>query len=127
MTLRSSLAVFGLGSGFAWTAFALILLTVPPDGAGTLGEAFFFGSLFVALTGTFTILGVLGRVRRSTLLPLLHITPAFRQGVLLALAAVGLLALQRFRVLRWWNMLLLVVVVVGLDLFFARRDAGRAS
>lgn len=122
MTLRSLLVVFGLGSGFSWTAFFLVLFTVPPDGAGTLGEAFFFGSLFMALTGTFTLLGVLGRIRRSRLLPALHLTPAFRQSVLTSLAVVGLLVLQRFRILRWWNMLLLVVLVAGLDLFFARRD-----
>lgn len=127
MTLRSSLVVFGLGSGFAWAAFLLILFTVPPDVAGPLGETFFFGALFVALTGTLTMLGVLGRVRLSTVLPALHIGPSFRQGTLLAVAAVGTLLLQRFRSLRWWNILFLVVLVVGLDLFFARRDPERVS
>lgn len=122
MTLRSSLLVFGVGAAFAWTAFFLIWLTVPPDVAGPLGEAFFFGSLFVAVAGTLTILGVLGRTRGSALLPALHIGPAFRQGALLACAGVGALLLQRFRFLRWWNILLFVVVLVGLDLFFARRD-----
>ncbi len=125
MTLRSSLLVFAVGTGFACTAFLLILFTVPPDVAGPLGEAFFFGSLFVALTGTFTMLGVMGRVRMSALLPALHIGPAFRQGVLLATAAVGALLFQRFRVLRWWNILLLVLILAGLDLVFARRDPER--
>lgn len=127
MTLRSSLFVFAVGTGFAWTAFLLILFTVPPDVAGPLGEAFFFGSLFVALTGTLTILGVLGRVRASALLPALHIGPAFRQGVLLAAAAVGTLLLQRFRVLRWWNILFLVLLLAGVDLVLARRDPEQAS
>lgn len=122
MTLRSSILVFGLGSGFAWAAFGLILFTVPPEVAGPIGEAFFFGALFVALTGTLTILGVLGRVRMSALLPSLHIGPAFRQGALLSVAAVSALLLQRFRWLRWWSILLLVGVLVGIDLVLARRD-----
>lgn len=127
MTLRSSLAVFGVGSGFAWAAFLLVLFSVPPDVAGSVGELFFFASLFVALTGTLTILGILGRVSRSRLLPALHVGPAFRQGMLLAAAGIGTLLLQRVRVLRWWNILLLVLVLVGLDLLFARHEPERAS
>lgn len=127
VTLRASLFIFGLGSGFAWTAFSLIYLTVLPDDAGVVGETFFFGALFVALTGTLTMLGVLGRARSSALLPAFHIGPAFRQGFLLSTAAVGTLLLQRFRLLRWWNVLLLAVVLMGLDLFFARHDLKRAS
>lgn len=122
MTLRSSLLVFGLGSGFAGAAFLLILFTVPPETAGAAGEAFFFGSLFVALTGVLTVLGVLGRVRRSTLLPALHIGPSFRHGFLLSAAAVGMLLLQRFRFLRWWTILIVVLILVVLDVALSRRD-----
>jgi hypothetical protein len=122
MMLRSSLVVFGLGSGLAWAAFLLILFTVPPETAGGIGEGFFFGSLFVALTGTLTMLGALGRARASTVLPVLHLGPAFRQGALLATATAGLLTLQRFRLLRWWNVLAVVAVLVALDIFLARRS-----
>lgn len=122
MTLRSSLAVFGVGTAFAWAAFLLIFFTVPPDTAGVLGEAFFFSALLLALIGTLTMLGILGRWRMSSLLPALHIGPAFRQGALLSVAAVGLLLLQRFRILRWWNILLLVILLAGFDFFLARRE-----
>lgn len=122
VTLRSSLAVFGIGTAFAWAAFLLIFFTVPPDTAGILGEAFFFSALLLALIGTLTMLGILGRWRMSSLLPALHIGPAFRQGALLSVAAVSLLLLQRFRILRWWNILLLVVVLVGIDFLLARRE-----
>lgn len=122
VTLRSSLSVFGIGTAFAWAAFLLIFFTVPPDAAGVLGEIFFFSALLLALIGTLTMLGILGRWRMSRLLPALHIGPAFRQGTLLSLAGVGLLLLQRFRVLRWWNILLLVVVLAGMDFMLARRE-----
>ncbi len=122
MTLRSSLAVFGVGTTFAWAAFLLIFFLVPPETAGTLGEVFFFSALFLAFVGTLTMLGVLGRWRMSRLLPALHIGPAFRQGMFLSIAAVGMLLLQRFRVLRWWNIALLVVMLVVLDFLLARRE-----
>lgn len=122
MTLRSSLAVFGAGTAFAWAAFLLILFTVPPETTGPLGEAFFFSALFLALTGTLTMLGIVGRRRMSRMLPALHIGPAFRQGILLAASAAGLLLLQRFRYLRWWNILLVVGVLVMVDLLLSRSD-----
>lgn len=122
MTLRSSLFIFGIGSAFAWTAFILILVTVPPETAGPVGEAFLGGALFLGLTGVLTMLGLLGRVRASALLPVFHLGPAFRQGFLLAAAAVSLLLLQRFRVLAWWNILVLFVVLLVVDVVLARRD-----
>ncbi|TSC72867.1 MAG: Uncharacterized protein G01um101438_266 [Parcubacteria group bacterium Gr01-1014_38] len=124
MTLRSSLAVFGVGTAFAWAAFLLIFVTVPPETADSLGEFFFFSALFLALTGTLTMLGIVGRWRMSSVLPALHIGPAFRQGMLLSGTAAGLLLLQRFRFLRWWNVLLVVAVAVLLDVLLTRgRDA----
>lgn len=120
MTLHSSLAVFGMGSAFAWAAFLLILFTVPPENAGLLGEIFFFSALFLAAAGTFTILGLLGRWRGSRLLPALHIGPAFRQGVLLSIAGVSVVFLQRFRLLRWWTVLLVVLSVTIVDLLLSR-------
>lgn len=128
MTLRSSLLVFGTGTALAAAAFLLLLLTVPPETAGALGESFFFSALFLGVTGLLTMCGILGRRRASRLLPALHIGPAFRQGFLLASAGVGLLLLQRFRVLRWWNLLLVVGVVVALDIVLTRGgEAARAA
>lgn len=125
MTLRASLLIFSTGTAFAWAAFLLIFSFVPPDTAGLLGHIFFFSALFLALTGTLTIAGLMGRVRSSRLIPMLHLGPAFRQGALLSAAAVSLLLLQRFRMLRWWGVLLVVGGVALLDfvLVRGRRDA----
>lgn len=127
MTLRGSLVLFGIGTVSAWGAWALIVTTVEPGPSGPLGEAFFVSALFLALTGTLTILGVLGRIRASSALPSAHLGPAFRQGVLMATAALGALLLQRFQVLRWWNILLLGGALFMLDLALSsRRRRSRA-
>lgn len=121
MTLRGSLVVFLVGTLLAWGAWLTVLMTVPPDGAGAIGESFFFGALLLALAGTLTMLGVLGRMRFSSALPSVHLSAAFRQGMLIAIAVVGALLLQRFHVLQWWNMLLLVLVLLGMDILLTGR------
>lgn len=113
--------VFGMGTVLAWGAWVLVLMTVPPGVAGVPGELFFFGALFLALTGTLTMLGVIGRTRTSSALPSLHLGAAFRQASLIAIAAVGTLLLQRFHVLRWWNILTIVGVLLLLDLTLTGR------
>ncbi len=121
MTLRGSLVVFAVGTLLAWAAWALVLNSVPPELGGLPAEVFFFGALFFALTGTLTILGILGRMRRSPSRPALHVSDAFRQGLLLSLATVGALVLQRFRLLHWWSILMLALVLFVIDLLTARR------
>jgi len=121
MTFRGLLIIFGVGTALAWGAWFLILNTVPPASAGILGEVFFFSSLFLAILGTLTIVGILGRKKNSEKIPSFYVTPAFRQGFILALAVVGTLLLQRFQYLRWWNILLLGGSLLMLDLALTKR------
>jgi hypothetical protein len=120
MTLRSSFVVFGMGTMLAWGALALTILTVPPETGGIAAQLFFFAALFLALAGTLTLLGVLGRMRTSGRLASLHLTPAFRQGALIAGGAVGILLLQRVHLLRWWTVLILCGALFVTDLFLSR-------
>lgn len=125
MTLRGSLLVFAVGALLAWGAWFLVLKTVPPGPGGALAEAFFFGSLFLAIAGTLTILGVLGRMRTSAVLPSLHLSASFRQGILLALAVSGTLLLSRLHFLRWWNVVLFGGALLLFDLALTRRHRSR--
>lgn len=119
MTLRSSLIIFGIWTAIALAVLAFVVTSVAPGANGIYAEAFFFGALFLATTGAMTILGVFGRLRNTTELPANQLAPAFRQGVLIAVALVAVLLLQRFRVLQWWNVLLLGIILVLIDLMFA--------
>lgn len=121
MTLKSSLTVFVAGSVLAWVAWALIVTTVEPGPAGMVGEAFFFGALLLAMTGTLTTLGILGRARMFSKLPATYVGPAFRQGILISIALVGALLLQRLQFLFWWNLVLMGVILVMIDLVLSNR------
>lgn len=122
MTLRGSLIIFAIGTLVAWSAWAVVVTTVEPDTAGHVGEAFFLGSLFLALTGTLTLLGVTGRLRRGSKLPATYLGSAFRQGFLISVGVIGALLLQRIVMLEWWSILLLVLILFLLDLALAPRQ-----
>ncbi|MCA9376004.1 MAG: hypothetical protein KC925_02985 [Candidatus Doudnabacteria bacterium] len=115
-----------LGLGFStvlcWGAFLLILTSVHPQSAGLGGLTGFYATLFFALLGTLTLLGY--RLRRSVTrknVVFAHLTPAFRQGALLALVLVAALMLQHARLLNLWNGAALVLAVLFLELFFQSR------
>ena len=51
-----------------------------------------------------------------------NVALSFRQGILLALLAVGLLILQSFRMLVWWDALLVVAGVFLIELYFLSKN-----
>jgi hypothetical protein len=123
MSLRLYLVGLMFSTIFCWACFVLILFYVNPDEAGFVGFLAFYLSLFFALTGTFSLIGFYLRVwlSRNEIL-FKHISPAFRQGFFLALILVISLVLQAFRILTWWDGLLLVGSVVLLEFYFMSRQ-----
>lgn len=122
MSLRSYLLGLMVSTIFCWFSFGLILFYINPNEAGGVGLAAFYLSLFFALVGAFTLLGFYLRrwLSRNEIL-FAHISPAFRQGVLLSLVLVVSLILQAFRILTWWDGMFLVGSVVLLEFFFMSR------
>ncbi|MCX6763190.1 MAG: hypothetical protein NTZ97_00430 [Candidatus Moranbacteria bacterium] len=51
-----------------------------------------------------------------------NVSLSLRQGILLALLAVGLLALQSFRMLVWWDGLFLLAGIFLIELYFLSRN-----
>lgn len=115
------IAISGL---FAWLGWALVLTNLSPFGNLPLALSFFFITLFIALTSTFSVVGFYFRLwLLKNEIFYKHINVALRQGVFLSLIAVFCLVFQMVRVLTWWSGLLLVVVFVLLELYFSARDS----
>ena len=109
---------------FAWIGWLLVLTNLSPYGNLALALTFFFLTLFIALTSSFTVIGFYFRLwllRNEIFYK--HINVALRQGVFLSLIAVFCLVFQMVRVLTWWSGLLLVVIFVLLESYFASRDS----
>jgi hypothetical protein len=120
MTLRQYLILMAAGTALAWAAVGAIIFTVDPSAAPTIVFAVFYASLFLALTGTLSIVGFLLRIflLRKQLVVSRHVAISFRQAVLLALLIVIALFLRSRSLLTWWNALLIVAALTVLEFFF---------
>ncbi|MBP7060754.1 MAG: hypothetical protein KBA91_02135 [Candidatus Moranbacteria bacterium] len=100
----------------AFSVWLGIVLTVDPVQSGSVGLVLFFTSLFAGMLGinilfvTWTYrlaLGAAGTIH--------YLGSAFRQAFLLTFFVVGLILLQRIRVLLWWDALLLLAGVLIME------------
>ena len=108
---------------FSIGALGLVVYYVDPDSGGIINISLFYLVLFFVFTG-FSNLFLLRLRRRMTDAETagFNVSLSLRQGMLLAVLAVGLLILQSFRILVWWDGLLLLAGVFLIELFFLARS-----
>jgi len=100
-------------------ALALFLIYIDPDTAKFWSKPVFFILIFLMLSGFFNLM--LLRFRKGMMdmeTQLSNVSLSFRQSILLSLFAVGLLILQSFRILVWWDALLLLAGIFLIELYF---------
>ena len=115
--------VWALGTG-SWALLGYVLLFVaPPDRRSTdiFTYAAMLGLLFIALGTAFAV--PLGALSKRLLPPSpAEWVRALRQGLLLALFVVTLLAMSPLGVLNWLNVLLVFTIVALSEFFFLARS-----
>lgn len=124
MHINTYFGLLGCSTILSWAAFILILVKLNPYGDFhvALSLGIFYFTLFLALCGTFTIcVGLLHAYNEGGRMLYSHLSTAFRQGSLLALFAVGLLALQGLRMLSWWEATLFAAGLACLEFLFLAR------
>ncbi len=123
MTLKTYLWAIRIGTLLSVGAFATVLFFVDPEVSGLAGQALFYGSLMLALSGIFILFLTWSRLKldhdRENMAVVLG--TGFRQGILLAILAAIILLLQSYRVLTWWDGLLVVAGVLLVELYFLTR------
>ena len=110
----------GFGTLLSWAAVGLIVTMVDPTETQAIVFGIFYASLFLALTGTFSIIGFASRVvvlKKYTFVSR-QVGISFRQAIMLALLLVVALWLQGRSLLTWWNALLLVALLTVAESFF---------
>lgn len=120
MTLRQYLVLMCIGTALAWAAVALIVSSVDPFETQSVVFGAFYASLFLALTGTLSLIGFTARVAllKEKLVVSVQVAVSFRQAVLLALLIVVSLFLKSRSLLTWWNALMIVAALTVLEFFF---------
>lgn len=119
MTLKKYLNLMSILTAICWLAWLVSLFWVNPEKAGIIGFVLFYFSLFMALWGSFSLVGFLLRIRfNPKSVVFVQIETAFRQAIWLSIIiSVGLM-LQGEKLLRWWNLLILIAFFLVLESFF---------
>lgn len=117
MTLRAYLILMSVGALICWLAWFFVLGSVEPQQAGFFGFLFFYSSLFLALAGTFSVIGFLIKkvILKDDQIVFHHVKSTFRQGMLVAgIIIFGLILLQT-KLLTWWNGILLILLFAAIE------------
>jgi len=123
MTLKAYIWGMRFVTLLSFGVFVLVVNFVDPDSTGLAGKLLIYLSLFFLLSGIFNLM-LLWLRRRAVNAETAHsnISLSFRQGTLLSCFAIGLLILQSFRVLIWWDGLLLLAGIFIIELYFVSRS-----
>lgn len=119
MKLKNTLFSLFVITLLAFGGFVTILFNIDPYRADNFTLTVFYASIFFFLMGIVTFVGFGWRVMASNREVIYaHLTPSFRQGLLISFAVVGLLFLQSLRVLSWVDGGAFVLAILLLELYF---------
>lgn len=123
MTLKSYIWGMRIVTLFSIIGLVSVVYLVDPEASGPVGKVLFYLVLFFTLSGIFNLFLMWLRRRMITSeTAFANVGLSLRQGMLLALLAIGLLLLQSFRVLVWWDGLLLLAGIFLVELYFLSRN-----
>jgi hypothetical protein len=121
MTLKSYLWGMRISALLSLGALVLVIWYIDPIKAGIPGLVLFYGSAFLFLSAIFVLFFTWMRKSDSPEKVQINLSLSFRQGILISLLTIGLLLFAQFRILRWWDGLLLVVGTLLIELHFLTR------
>jgi hypothetical protein len=110
-------------AALGWASWIVVINNLSPFISTYLALTLFYASLFIALTGTFSILNYYLRMAvNKNKNPYQNLNTSLRQGSLLSLMICSGLAFQRLRVLTWWDAFLLLIIVLLVEYYFMARE-----
>ena len=124
MTLRQYLLLMSFTTIICWVAWFFVIFNVDPAATGQVGPIFFYVSLFLSLSGSFSVFGILikGKILKNNDVIFRHVKHIFRQGIFFSLLVIVALFLLQRQLLTWWSgVLLLVIFLISESFFFANR------
>lgn len=129
MTLKQYLILMTVGTFVCYATLGFIVFTIDPANAGFIGFLFFYVSLFLAILGTFSVLGFIARAHlaRDDEAVFRQVRRTFRQGAIIASFFILLLLLRASGYLNSWNAALLVGLFLILEsvIFTNRKYSNR--
>ena len=123
MTLKSYIWGIRIITLISLVALGVVIYYVDPENSGLIGILLFYLVAFFVLSGIFNLILIF--LRRKLLgseMAVKNIDLSFRQGILLAVMIIAIMILQSYRMLIWWDALLVVAGVFLIELYFLSRE-----
>lgn len=123
MTLKAYILGMRFITLFSLIALGAVIFYIDPENSGAIGIVLFYLVVFFVLSGIFNLFLLF--IRRKLLgneLAAESIGLSFRQGILLSILVLGIMALQSYQILIWWDALLVVAGVFLIELYFLSRN-----
>ena len=126
MTLKKYLMVIAIATAICWTVFLFIASVVNPELTSWLGFSLFYLALFMAISGTASLIGFLVRfVALRHELVFYAVKVAYRQSFMFAFFIIITLILLSQNLFTWLNLLMLVAVFVILEVVMIHLQKNR--
>ncbi len=126
MTLKLYLWGMKISTILSIIAWSLVIYYIDPENSGFVGQVLFYLSLYLVLTGVFTLIFTLIRKKLADEeTASFYLGTNFRQGAFVALLAIILLFFQSLRILTWWDGLLAVAGIFIIELYFLNKSKTR--
>ena len=123
MTLKSYIWGIRIITLISLVALGVVIYYVDPENSGLIGILLFYLVAFFVLSGIFNLILIF--LRRKLLgseMAVKNIDLSFRQGILLAVMIIAIMILQSYRMLIWWDALLVIAGVFLIELYFLSRE-----
>ena len=123
MTLKSYIWGIRVIILISLVALGAVIYYVDPENSGLIGIALFYLAAFFVLSGIFNLFLIF--IRKKFLgseAVAKNIDLSFRQGILLAIMVLVIIFLQSYRILAWWDALLVMGGVFLIELYFLSKN-----
>ncbi|MBU0648286.1 hypothetical protein KJ855_03855 [Patescibacteria group bacterium] len=119
MSLKTYLVGIAISTFLCWAAFFLTVTNIDPFLTDNAGVASFFVSFWLGVLGLLIMILMYFRSRFSSVAELYEKMPVvLRQAFLISFGVTSILGMQAMRVLRWWTVLMLVVILILVEVSF---------
>lgn len=119
MSLKKYIFLMLVTTIACYSAFFSVLYFLDPFVGGLLVLIFFYASFFMALLGTFALLGLFLRIIfTKDRLIFKKVISSFRQAIWFALLIIISLILNKLDIFAWTNIILLIFALVMIEIFF---------
>lgn len=122
MSFKKYIILIATATVISFFSFMFVINKVDPTKTNAVGFILFYTTLLFTLIGTLSLLMIAVRwIFVKNLALFTNITRSFRQAVLFSITIVSFLLLKSVDLLSWWNIILIIGVISGVELFSASR------